>query len=165
MQVGRFYGGIAALVRSESDGRYLVLQRVSDRDFAAGVWECVTGRVDQGEGFEDALHREVAEEIGARVKVDFILGTAHFYRGAPTPDNELLGIVYCCSLDAPGQIRLSPEHAAFLWVTPQQAQEMLSETDPSTMWVRGVIARAEQVRKLVPKALIEHNRALGFEMG
>lgn len=165
MTVGRFYGGIAALVRSASDGRYLVLQRVADRDFGAGVWECVTGRVDQGEGFEDALHREVAEEIGVRVEVDCILGTSHFYRGTPAPENELLGVVYCCTLAAPDEIRLGDEHAAYRWVTPQQANEVLSATDPSTEWIRRVIKRAEQVRQLLPPALIEHNRAVGFEMG
>ena len=64
MAIGRFYGGIAALVWSPETDRYLLLRRSAEKDYAAGVWECVTGRVDQGEGFEDALLREVTRRAG-----------------------------------------------------------------------------------------------------
>jgi 8-oxo-dGTP pyrophosphatase MutT (NUDIX family) len=121
--------------------------------------------VNQGESFEQALHREVGEELSARVRLEWLLGTAHFYRGAPTPENELLGVIYCCSLMEPDQIRLSAEHDAYRWVTPDEARELLSATDSSTEWIRRVIERAEAVRRLVPPALIERNQQAGFEMG
>ena len=40
---------VGALVWRRSDGKYLLLQRSAQKDFAAGQWECVTGRVEQGE--------------------------------------------------------------------------------------------------------------------
>ena len=98
MPVGRFIGGVGALIWSQEDGKYLLLRRSPEKDFASGIWECVTGRVDQGEGFEEALHREVREELSVQVQVEFIIGTTHFYRGESLPENELIGIIYGCSL-------------------------------------------------------------------
>lgn len=51
---GYFLAGIAGLLRNAAD-EYLLLKRSDDRDFGASIWECVTGRVNQGEGFEEAL--------------------------------------------------------------------------------------------------------------
>jgi 8-oxo-dGTP diphosphatase len=98
MSVGRFLGGIMALVREVENGRYLLLQRASTKDVGAGTWECVTGRVDQGESFEEALYREAQEEIGTTLQIEFILGTTHFFRGPSIPENELLGIAYACTI-------------------------------------------------------------------
>ena len=85
MTIGRFCAGIGALIWSPTKEKYLLLRRSPEKDFAPGVWECVTGRVDQGERFEQALHREVREELGIQVQIEFIIGTSHFYRGDPVP--------------------------------------------------------------------------------
>ena len=168
MTIGRFYGGIAAVI-SSPDGRYLLLRRSAEKDFAAGAWECVTGRVDQGEGFEDAVRREVREELGAEVRIDFIVGTTHFYRGDPTPENELIGVVYACTVEEPGAIRTSAEHSEARWVTAEEARTLLAVTDESTRasmhWMRRVIERVEVVRRMVPKELAGYWREVGFELG
>ena len=126
MSIGRFYAGIAALIWSPATSQYLLLRRSDHKDYGRGIWECVTGRVDQGEGFEDAVHREVREELGVTVKVEYILGTTHFYRGDPTPDNELVGVIYLCSLDEPGSIRIGPEHSEYRWLSTREALDLLS---------------------------------------
>ena len=90
-EVGHFLGGVAALIWDEASGAYLLLRRSAQKDFMSGDWECVTGRVDQGESYPQALRREVREEIGAEVQIEFLIGLTHFYRGARTPENELLG--------------------------------------------------------------------------
>jgi 8-oxo-dGTP diphosphatase len=161
--VGRFYAGVAALVRAP-DGAYLLLRRSPDKDFAPGVWECVTGRVDQGESFEQALHREVYEELRAAVQVDFMLGTTHFYRGAAEPANELLGVAYCCTLEDPSAIVVSPEHTEHCWVTAGEAAGLLAASDPSTAWIRALIERAERIRQLLSPDLVAYYRARGFEL-
>ncbi len=165
MTIGRFYGGIGAVIWSPEKQRYLLLRRAASKDFAPGVWECVTGRVDQGEGFEDAVHREVREELGVTVRVLCILGTTHFHRGAPTADNELLGVVYLCAVDDVDALQTSTEHDAARWVTAQEAGEVLSATDPSTRWIRRVIERAEAVRQQLPAALLNYDEQTGFELG
>jgi 8-oxo-dGTP pyrophosphatase MutT (NUDIX family) len=165
MTTGQFNAGIAALIRSPMSGQYLLLRRAADKDYAAGAWECVTGRVDQGEGFEDALHREVQEELGILVKPEYILGTTHFYRGAATPDNELVGAVYLCSLDETQSISISKEHSDFRWLSASHALELLSSSDPTTQWARRVIERAEKVHALLPDELLAFQRESGFEFG
>jgi 8-oxo-dGTP diphosphatase len=164
MGIGRFYGGIAALIWSPADDKYLLLKRSSTKDFASDAWECVTGRVDQGEGFEQALHREVFEELGVEVRIEFMVGTTHFYRGPVNPENELIGVVCCCSLDDPGAIRLSAEHSDYRWVTAQEAEEMLSELGPSTRWIKGVVQRADALKRLLSAKLRSHVRQTGIEL-
>lgn len=165
MTIGRFYGGIGAVIWSPEKQRYLLLRRAASKDFAAGVWECVTGRVDQGESFEDAVHREVREELGVTVRVLCILGTTHFYRGALTPDNELIGVVYLCAVDDAAAVCLSTEHDAMRWVTLQEAGALLTANDLSTQWMRRVLERVEEVRRLLPSSLLDYYAQTGFELG
>jgi len=165
MSMGRFYAGIAALIWSPETEQYLLLRRSEQKDYARGAWECVTGRVDQGEGFEDALRREVREELRVEVQIEHILGTTHFYRGAASPENELVGVIYLCSLADPASIRISPEHSESRWLSADQAIELLSATDPSTQWARQVIQRAEIIRPMLTKKIINFQSKTGFEFG
>lgn len=165
MTIGRFYAGIAALIWSPETEQYLLLRRSEQKDYARGAWECVTGRVDQGEGFEDALRREVGEELGVEVQIEYILGTTHFYRGAPTPENELVGVVYLCSLADPASIRISPEHSEYRWLSADQAIERLTGTDLSTQWAMRVIRRAEIIRPMLPDNLVKFQSKTNFELG
>ena len=159
-QIGRFYAGVAGLIWRPSDGKYLLLQRSPEKDFGCGAWECVTGRVDQGEGFEQAVRREIREELGVEVLVDFIIGTMHFYRGPAKPANELLGVQYSCSIIHNQIIHLSAEHTQYRWVSVAEAMEVL----PENHWLLKVIQRAESNRTLLPPALLEIQRANGFEL-
>ena len=124
MSVGHFLGGIAALIRYPQNNKFLVLRRSKQKDVGAGHWECVTGRVDQGEGFEEALFREVKEEIGVDIQLEFLLGTTHFYRGEALPENELIGVVYCCTI---GKSRRhsgeSMNTMQYRWLTPEEIRE------------------------------------------
>ena len=162
--VGRFYGGIGALITAP-DGRYLLLRRSADKDYAAGAWESVTGRVDQGEGFEDALRREVGEEIGVALQDAVMIGTTHFYRGAPLAENELIGVVFLCTIADPQAIRISDEHSESRWLTAAEAIALLVAEDASTGWTRRVIERAEALRPLLPAAQVAYFRQHGFELG
>ncbi|MCA9977720.1 MAG: NUDIX domain-containing protein [Anaerolineales bacterium] len=163
--IGRFLGGIGALVWYPPTNQYLLLRRATSKDFAAGIWECVPGRVNQGEGFMEALQREVQEEIGTAVTPAFFIGVTHFYRGSPTPDNELIGVVFACILNNPGRIQMSAEHDTYRWVTAVEAEAFLTATDPSTQWLKRVITRAEALRKQYPAELIIHHHHQGFDLG
>lgn len=151
MPIGHFLGGIAALIQDPTTQKYLLLRRLDSRDYGAGAWECITGRVDQGESYEDALHREVQEESGAQVQIDFIVSTTHFHRGAPTPENELLGVIFACTLlSDPHQLTIT-EHSAHHWMTREEIFTFL----PDTHWLRTVIARAELIRAHTPPELVK----------
>ncbi|MGD8903350.1 MAG: NUDIX domain-containing protein [Anaerolineae bacterium] len=158
MSIGHFYAAVGALMWNPAEGKYLVLKRTADKDFGAGVWECVTGRVDQGEGFTEALHREVREELGVEVQIDFMIDTMHFYRGEARPENELVGVVYRCSLEDAGAIQTSWEHSEHRWVTADEAGEIF----PEGYWLVDLIQHAERIRALLPPELLAVYRE-GFE--
>jgi 8-oxo-dGTP diphosphatase len=128
MAIGRFTCGIAAIIWYPTDNTYLLLKRSSDKDAGANEWECVTGRVDQGESFEEALHREVWEEVQAKITLEMVIGTSHFFRGAAITENEMLSVHYLCSIDDPTQINISHEHSEYRWLTLDQLVDLLSPT-------------------------------------
>jgi 8-oxo-dGTP diphosphatase len=165
MAIGRFYAGIAALIWSPETKQYLLLRRSGQKDFASGAWECVTGRVDQGESFEDALRREVLEELRVEVQIEHILGTTHFYRGEPIPENELVGVIYLCTLSDPTSITISSEHSEYRWLSADRAFELLSASDPTTEWARRLIQRTEAIRPVLPESLVDFQRNSSFELG
>lgn len=157
MPVGHFLGGIAALIHDPQTEKYLLLRRLASRDYGAGAWECVTGRVDQGESYEEALHREVQEETGAQVQIDFIISTTHFHRGATTPENELLGLIYACTLlTAPDHLTIT-EHSEHHWMTRDEIFAFL----PPEHWLHTVIKRAETVRAHIPPELVDFWHEVG----
>lgn len=165
MAIGRFLAGIGCLIWNPADDTYLILRRSLEKDFAAGHWECVTGRVDQGEGFEDALRREVYEELNVDVQPLFIVGTTHFYRGLDRPEYELVGIVYCGVVEQVADIKISSEHSEYRWVTMAQAMELLSLEEPTELWLARIIERAEFFRQHLSSELLNFNARHGFEMG
>lgn len=57
-----------AAALSRDDGRFLLVRRAAGRP-AAGYWTPVTGRPEPGETLEEALAREVYEEVGLHVRV------------------------------------------------------------------------------------------------
>jgi hypothetical protein len=100
------------------------------------------------------------EELGVAIQPDFILRTAHFYRGVAVPENEMVGVMVACSLDAPEALQTSWEHAEARWVTPDQAAELL----PEGHWLLELIQRDEVMRSLMPEALLDYYHRAGISM-
>ena len=159
MTIGYFLGGVATLIYDQQTRRYLILRRAADKDFAADSWECVSGRVEQGESFEQAVHREVFEETGALIQIEALIGTTHFYRGAQRPENELLGVGYSSLLNSSGEFTFNDEHSETRWVTVEEAYALL----PEGYWLRRLIERAETLRRLIPGEEIKMISQQGFE--
>ena len=149
MAVGRFIAMVGMLVWHRTEGRYLLLRRSPTKDYAPGQWESGSGRLEQGEGFIEALQRESREELGLDVRVECLLGATHFYRGEPAPENEMVGVTFGCSVSDVSDLALSDEHSEHRWVTAQEAVEFL----PRDHWLTALIIRAEAFRKFMPVEL------------
>ena len=164
MAVGKFLAGVFGLTWNPETQKYLILQRSGDRDHAPGVWECISGRVDQGEGFAEALQREGREELGVDLHFEFIVGTVHFYRGPRTPEYELVGLVCFCTLDHPEKIQISAEHAQYRWVSVPEVVQMLPEEGRKVRFIHDVIHRAEDIRKQLTPELQKILSQSGLEI-
>lgn len=88
--------------------RVLIVRRPPG-DTGAGLWEFPGGKIEVGETAEEALHREIEEELGVRARVLGDLGEIlHSY---DTADIELR--VFVCG-DLSGTLELR-EHDAMEW--------------------------------------------------
>jgi len=98
----------AHAVICDDAGRVLVL-----KSRYAGAWLLPGGGLKAGEHLDEGVRRECREELGAEVVVEALTGLYYVERSA-----AYVG-VFRCRLD--GQpIRLSHEHAAYEWVTPDR---------------------------------------------
>ena len=100
---------VAGLI-SGDDGRVLITQRREDQSLG-GKWEFPGGKIEAGESPEQALARELGEEIGVRAEVGRIWDVVfHAYERA-----DVLLLVYACRVAA-GQRVVPVEVADVAWV-------------------------------------------------
>lgn len=101
----------AALAR---DGRFLLQQRPPGKSLP-GLWEFPGGKVEPGESPEDALARELAEELG--IVVDPASLCPLTFAGTQVETGPLLLLLYLCS-EWEGEPKAL--HAtAIAWATPE----------------------------------------------
>jgi 8-oxo-dGTP diphosphatase len=101
---------VAALVRDQ--GRILMSRRRADQSFPL-CWEFPGGKVDPGEAPEQALVREIREELGCQVQVGRIFDVVFH----PYDDFDLLMLVYQCALV--GGVPAPVQVAAVEWFDPR----------------------------------------------
>ncbi|MEX2179882.1 MAG: ATPase, T2SS/T4P/T4SS family [Gemmatimonadaceae bacterium] len=108
------------VIRPRADGwRMLVLKRGTGTR-CPGSWEAVHGRIEGAERPEHAAVREVLEETGLRVARLYNISVHPFYIHALGIVNA--AVVFAAFVDEPGDARLGPEHEAFEWLSPPEAE-------------------------------------------
>ncbi len=122
-------------------GRCLLLKRSMSSKGNPGKWEPPGGKIEQGESFDVALLREVAEETGLAISIQHVAGTAE----SELPKIRVVHLILEGKVES-GTLRLSDEHIAHAWVCPQEFKTLdLSD------WF--VTFAAEYNRKKETKAL------------
>jgi 8-oxo-dGTP diphosphatase len=105
---------VTAVALLDPEGRVLIAQRPEGKAMA-GLWEFPGGKVEDGETPEDALVRELAEELGIAVKPPCL---APFTFASHTYERfHLLMPLYVCRRweGVPSPLH----HAALKWVRPR----------------------------------------------
>ena len=101
---------VAAVI--EHDGRFLVTQRQHGVHLA-GMWEFPGGKMDPDETHEQALRREIREELDADVAVhDLLFDVEHAY-----PERTVALFFYRCTLRGAPRPLLGQD---LRWVTREQ---------------------------------------------
>ena len=106
---------VAALVQDEK-GRYLITQRRKGSHLA-GLWEFPGGKREADESLEEALRRELAEELSARFAVGQRVETVRW----EYPERTIVIHFYRCRLES-GTIE-PREDQAMAWVAPERLSD------------------------------------------
>ena len=103
---------VVAAIIHDADGRIFATQR-GYGDMKDG-WEFPGGKVELGERPEDALKREILEELDTKIVVEKFLTTVEY----DYPKFHLTMHCYLCSVES-GQLTLK-EHEAARWLRKEQ---------------------------------------------
>ena len=131
MTTGREIEVVCAVITDES-GRVLACRR-PDHKPPGGKWEFPGGKVDPGEPPQDALRREILEELGVTISVVSPLDPHRHEYGHMT---IRLIPFRACLLDGSPDPR---EHSAIVWLGPDE----LDTLD----WAGADLAIVEQLRQ------------------
>ena len=113
--------GGAVLDSLAEPGRLLVARRTAPPHFA-GMWEFPGGKVEPGETGEQALHRELLEELGVRIRLGAELesGSAD---GWPLSERAALRVWFAELLD--GVPHPLQDHDELRWINLRDRDEVL----------------------------------------
>lgn len=107
----------------DADGRVLLGLRAAWKTVAPCLWDTIGGRLEPGEQPDEALIREVQEEIGVTPTRFRLIATV------PEPMPELYGpmihYVYAVTAWAGGEpSNICDEHSEIGWFTPEEVLEL-----------------------------------------
>jgi 8-oxo-dGTP diphosphatase len=107
---------VAALIQ-DGEGRYLITRRRGGSHLA-GMWEFPGGKREPGEALEDAMRRELTEELSASFGVGEKVETVRW----EYPERTVVIHFYRCRLES-GTIE-PLESQVMDWVAPERLREL-----------------------------------------
>ena len=125
---GRKVVEVAVGVMIQADGRFLLTSRPPGKVYA-GYWEFPGGKLEPGESVEQALRRELREEIGISI------GAVHAWKAEMVDyPHALVRLHFCKVFEWTGELQMH-EAQAFAWQSlPLTVQPVLPGTIPVLRW-------------------------------
>lgn len=112
---------VVAAVIINSKGQVLLAQRPKGKRLA-GKWEFAGGKIEEGETPEQALKRELKEELGIEIDQSKLKNFWFLSHSYPEYDFHLLMPVYLCK-DWQGEPQ-ALEHSALCWAKPEELHKL-----------------------------------------
>lgn len=107
-----------------SDLEFLLLKR-ADNERYPGIWQMVTGSVNENEKAFAAALREIKEETGLVPKKFWIVPNVNsFY--SPERDIVIMIPVFAAQVSENSKVIISDEHSEFKWVNKDDAKKLLA---------------------------------------
>ena len=105
--------------------KVLILKRSEERKLFPGVWECGGGQVWTGEGFEEAVQRQLLEEAG--ISVNIVCPVAIYQIDVSGDEQRKIpGMYFACTFEGyeyGDRPKLSREHTEWKWVTLEELED------------------------------------------
>jgi 8-oxo-dGTP diphosphatase len=104
------------------DGKVLILREAKTYDEGTnhGRYHFPGGRVEPGENFEQALKREVREETGLEVELDYPVYVGEWQPVIKGVPHQIVATFIVCKPTSDSEIVLSSEHDDFKWIEPSE---------------------------------------------
>lgn len=107
---------VMGAVITDKKGRILAAQRpYSEISYKSYKWEFPGGKVEENESPEEAVFREIHEELNCEIIVKNKLGELEY----AYPDFHLKMDLYLCELKE-GSLPRATEHNQIKWLTPEE---------------------------------------------
>jgi mutator protein MutT len=117
----------------ESSGRYLLMKRAPHKG-NSGMWEFPGGKVDPGESLQQAIEREIREELGVKATAGRLLGSAE-----TIDQNRRLRLFGVATL-IENEPTVLKDHSEFLWVKPEDLSKY-----PMTPAEYGLLSQLKEI--------------------
>ena len=104
----------------------LLIHRAPGRVFP-GLWQCVTGKLEDGETMIEGSLRELVEETGLGPAETELFGEtdiANWFHEASS-DQVVCEVVFAARVRSDAMVRLSHEHDDLRWCSPADAHELV----------------------------------------
>ena len=127
-----FYVGIKGGI--VKDGKVLLLRTNPEHEDRGARWEVAGGRIEGNETFEQALTRELGEELPnvRDVKVGNLLDVHRLHKDI-WGEKSLVLVYYHVEADFDGEPELSEEHLEWLWADKKTIQKLISDPSQATI--------------------------------
>lgn len=107
-----------------SDLEFLILKRAENENYA-GIWQMVTGSIDNNEKAFEAALREIKEETGLIPQKLWVVPNVNsFY--SPEKDKVIMIPVFAALVQNNSVVTISNEHSEYKWVKKEEAKQLLA---------------------------------------
>ncbi|MFJ1750469.1 NUDIX hydrolase [Streptomyces sp. NPDC088116] len=131
---------VGALIRDPYD-RIFVQRRSADRRLFPGCWDVVGGAVEEGEFLLDALHREITEETGWRLR-RVLARVAHEEWAADGLRHVESDYVVEVDGDLSSPRLERDKHTEFAWITAEEISLLDENSQGGSTFIKDVVTAA-----------------------
>ncbi len=142
---------VIAVIRNK-EGKYLLVQRSENDDIFPLKWQNLGGKIELGERVEEALKREIQEEIGVTIdNVNPVFLQSYSWKKDENSDVRL-GLIFLIEINGNVTIKISDELNDYKWFSLEQLEDLDTIGKDSPTGTLGQIKQAE-IKKVNSKSI------------